>query len=160
MPVNLVSFVNSGILLSVIALVSHAVGIKPIALFAILLCAAAIILLLRYAVPHCRRHISSTAGGYHIEDISPVPQGTDIIEKSTLPKQVLFSSRRSLVYHPFAERYITNSARNCISSTQRVVSHQAAGNARCRVMIYNNGEAVVGDIHALRRDDIPSLRLG
>lgn len=46
MPVNLVSFVNSGILLSGIALVSHTVGIKPIALFAILLCAAAIILLL------------------------------------------------------------------------------------------------------------------
>ena len=29
----------------------------------------------------CRRHISPTEGGYHIEDISPVPQGTDIIEK-------------------------------------------------------------------------------
>ena len=30
----------------------------------------------------CRRHISSTEGGYHIEDISPVPQGTDIIVKN------------------------------------------------------------------------------
>ena len=29
----------------------------------------------------CRRHISPTEGGYHIKDISPVPQGTDIIEK-------------------------------------------------------------------------------
>ncbi len=32
----------------------------------------------------CRRHISSSEGGYHIEDISPVPQGTDIIKKSHL----------------------------------------------------------------------------
>ncbi|MGN0611399.1 MAG: hypothetical protein ACI4JI_06400 [Ruminiclostridium sp.] len=31
----------------------------------------------------CRRHISSTEGGYHIEDISPVPIGTDIIKKHT-----------------------------------------------------------------------------
>ena len=30
----------------------------------------------------CRRHISSTEGGYHIKDISPVPQGTDIIVKN------------------------------------------------------------------------------
>ena len=29
----------------------------------------------------CRRHISSLAERYHIEDISPVPAGTDIIEK-------------------------------------------------------------------------------
>ena len=29
----------------------------------------------------CRRHISSIEDGYHIEDISPVPKGTDIIEK-------------------------------------------------------------------------------
>ena len=33
------------------------------------------------SVPSYAKHISSTAGGYHIEDISPVPQGTDIIEK-------------------------------------------------------------------------------
>ena len=30
----------------------------------------------------CRRHISPHAVRYHIEDISPVPAGTDIIEKS------------------------------------------------------------------------------
>ena len=29
----------------------------------------------------CPRHISSTEGGYHIEDISPVLKRTDIIEK-------------------------------------------------------------------------------
>ncbi len=41
----------------------------------------------------CRRHISSTEGGYHIEDISPVPIGTDIIEKAHFcltDKSVLF----------------------------------------------------------------------
>ena len=30
----------------------------------------------------CRRHISSLAERYHIEDISPVPTGTDIIVKA------------------------------------------------------------------------------
>ena len=29
----------------------------------------------------CRRHISSAEGGYHIEDISPVPIGTDTLKK-------------------------------------------------------------------------------
>jgi len=33
------------------------------------------------SVPSYAKHISSTAGGYHTEGISPVPQGTDIIEK-------------------------------------------------------------------------------
>ncbi|MBQ4564892.1 MAG: hypothetical protein IJA48_00935, partial [Oscillospiraceae bacterium] len=32
------------------------------------------------SVPSYAKHISSTAGGYHTEGISPVPQGTDIIE--------------------------------------------------------------------------------
>ena len=32
----------------------------------------------------CRKHISSLEERYHIEDISPVPTGTDIIEKSHL----------------------------------------------------------------------------
>lgn len=48
MPVNLVSFVNTGILLSGIALVSHVVGVKPLTLFVILLCAAGVIGLLWY----------------------------------------------------------------------------------------------------------------
>ena len=48
MPVNLVSFVNSGILLSGLALVSHVVGVKPLTLGVILLCAAGIIGLLWY----------------------------------------------------------------------------------------------------------------
>ena len=48
MPVNLVSFVNSGILLSGIALVSHVVGVKPLTLIIILLCAAGIIGFLWY----------------------------------------------------------------------------------------------------------------
>ena len=43
MPVDLVSFVNTGILLSGMALVSHVVDIKPLTLFAVLLCAAAVI---------------------------------------------------------------------------------------------------------------------
>lgn len=46
MPVNLVSFVNTGILLSGIALVSHVVGVKPLTLCLILLSAAAVILFL------------------------------------------------------------------------------------------------------------------
>ena len=37
----------------------------------------------------CRRHISPHAVRYHIEDISPVLQGTDIIEKSA-PKERFF----------------------------------------------------------------------
>ena len=48
MPVNLVSFVNTGILLSGIALVSHVVGVKPLTLIVILLCAAGIIGFLWY----------------------------------------------------------------------------------------------------------------
>ena len=48
MPVNLVSFVNTGILLSGIALVSHVVGVKPLTLLIALLCAAGIIVLLWY----------------------------------------------------------------------------------------------------------------
>ena len=43
MPVNLVSFVNTGILLSGIALVSHVVGVKPLTLVVILLLAAGVI---------------------------------------------------------------------------------------------------------------------
>ena len=43
MPVNLVSFVNTGILLSGIALVSHVVGVRPLTLAVVLLCAAAVI---------------------------------------------------------------------------------------------------------------------
>ena len=35
----------------------------------------------------CRRHISSLAERYHIEDISPVPVGTDIIEKRQVSKE-------------------------------------------------------------------------
>ena len=62
-------------------------------------------------------------------------------------------------FHQGEALYIIRS-QNGISPTRSVVYHQAAENARRRVMIYNNGEAVVGDIHALRRDDIPSLRLG
>lgn len=46
MPVNLVSYVNSGILLSGIALISYVLGVKPIALAVILLCSAAIIVFL------------------------------------------------------------------------------------------------------------------
>ena len=42
MPVNLVSFVNTGILLSGIALSSHVVGLTPKALALVLLCAAAV----------------------------------------------------------------------------------------------------------------------
>ena len=48
MPVNLVSFVNTGILLSGIALVSHVVGVKPLTLILVLLCAAGIIGFLWY----------------------------------------------------------------------------------------------------------------
>ena len=48
MPVNLVSFVNTGILLSGIALISHVVGIKPLTLILVLLCAAGIIGFLWY----------------------------------------------------------------------------------------------------------------
>ena len=48
MPVNLVSFVNTGILLSGIALVSHVVGVKPLSLAVVLLCAAGIIGFLWY----------------------------------------------------------------------------------------------------------------
>ena len=48
MPVNLVSFVNTGILLSGIALVSHVVGVKPLTLIIVLLCAAGIISFLWY----------------------------------------------------------------------------------------------------------------
>ena len=46
MPVNLVSFVNTGILLSGIALVSHVLGLKPLTLVIALLCAAGVIGLL------------------------------------------------------------------------------------------------------------------
>ena len=46
MPVNLVSFVNTGILLSGIALASHVMGVTPRTLAVILLCAAAVIGLL------------------------------------------------------------------------------------------------------------------
>ena len=35
----------------------------------------------------CRRHLSSTEGGYHIEDISSVSQGTDIIENTLIVSQ-------------------------------------------------------------------------
>ena len=48
MPVNLVSFVNTGILLSGIALVSHVVGVKPLTLILVLLCSAGIIGFLWY----------------------------------------------------------------------------------------------------------------
>ena len=48
MPVNLVSFVNSGILLSGIALASHVLGIKPFFMFLILLAFAAVIGFLWY----------------------------------------------------------------------------------------------------------------
>ena len=48
MPVNLVSFVNAGILLSGIALATHVVGIKPLTLIIVLLCAAGIIGFLWY----------------------------------------------------------------------------------------------------------------
>ncbi len=48
MPVNLVSFVNTGILLSGIALVSHVVGIKPLTLIIVLLFAAGVIGFLWY----------------------------------------------------------------------------------------------------------------
>ena len=45
----------------------------------------------------CQRHISSLDKRYHIEDISPVPQGTDIIEKSHLCRKtkVTFLVRKS-----------------------------------------------------------------
>lgn len=48
MPVNLVSFVNTGILLSGIALVSHIVKVRPLILVIILLCMACIIGFLWY----------------------------------------------------------------------------------------------------------------
>lgn len=48
MPVNLVSFVNTGILLSGIALLSHVAGVKPLIMIIILLCAAAIVGFLWY----------------------------------------------------------------------------------------------------------------
>ena len=48
MPVDLVSFVNTGILLSGIALVSHVVGVKPLTMAAALLCAAGVIGFLWY----------------------------------------------------------------------------------------------------------------
>ena len=48
MPVNLVSFVNTGILLSGIALVSHVVGIRPLTLMIALICAAGVIGFLWY----------------------------------------------------------------------------------------------------------------
>ena len=43
------------------------------------------------SVPSYAKHISSTAGGYHTEGISPVPQGTDIIKKGLHFREVLFS---------------------------------------------------------------------
>ena len=43
----------------------------------------------------CRRHISPTEGGYHIEDISPVPAGTDIIEKRQVSVETCRFSWRS-----------------------------------------------------------------
>ncbi len=43
MPINLVSFVNTGILLSGISLISHVVGVQPPAMAIVLLCAAALI---------------------------------------------------------------------------------------------------------------------
>lgn len=48
MPVNLVSFVNTGILLSGIALISHIVEVKPLMLIIVLLCVAGIIGFLWY----------------------------------------------------------------------------------------------------------------
>ena len=47
----------------------------------------------------CRRHISSLVERYHIEDISPVPQGTDIVEKTHLCQQtkVTFLMRKSSI---------------------------------------------------------------
>ena len=45
------------------------------------------------SVPSYAKRISSTAGGYHIEDISPVPSGTDIIEKTD------FVLRQSRFFH-------------------------------------------------------------
>ena len=54
--------------------------------------------------------------------------------------------------------HIINSIGNCISSTQSVASHQVAEeNARlCRDDMLAKGEM----IYALKRNDIPSLRLG
>ena len=48
MPVNLVSFVNTGILISGIALVSHVAGVRPLTLSVVLLCASGIIGFLWY----------------------------------------------------------------------------------------------------------------
>ena len=48
MPVNLVSYVNTGILLSGIALASHVIGIKPLTLALVLLAFAAVIGFLWY----------------------------------------------------------------------------------------------------------------
>ncbi len=44
------------------------------------------------SVPSYAKRISSLAERYHIEDISPVPKGTDIIEKNDkfLSKLVVF----------------------------------------------------------------------
>ena len=101
----------------------------------------------------CRRHISSTVGGYHIEDISPVPQGTDIIEKPTCRNKSVFlymgyekdifmvcikdsnpnaKSRRRRVYHQFR--------RNCISSKRSFVYHHCEKKCSVRLMIYTFGD--------------------
>lgn len=48
MPVNLVSYVNTGILISGIALISYVLGLSPLTVAAVLLCAAAVIAFLWY----------------------------------------------------------------------------------------------------------------
>ena len=42
------------------------------------------------SVPSYAKHISSTAGGYHTEGISPVPIGTDIIKKPLYFRKEVF----------------------------------------------------------------------
>jgi hypothetical protein len=59
--------------------------------------------------------------------------------------ELLTKSRRRRVYHPCEALYIIKPQEN----------------TRWRMMRYNNGSAVVGDIHRTPRgDDMPSLWLG
>ena len=103
----------------------------------------------------CSRHISPTAGGYHIEDISPVPAGTDNIEKRQVSvetcrfsceratKKIFLPSFRmnlnshrnhgeSRVYHQDGVLHIINSAGIVYHHCERIYS--------LRLMIYTFGD--------------------
>ena len=56
------------------------------------------------SVPSYAKHISSTAGGYHTKSISPVPTGTDIIEKTSFLRTRFFHGGTAQICLHFCQR--------------------------------------------------------